>query len=46
MSMTDPFYMLASMSHLGREYNVWDIRVEIDFVEPGKGTITADIRIV
>ncbi|MGJ0183407.1 DUF4442 domain-containing protein [Corynebacterium glyciniphilum] len=45
LSMTDPFYMLASMARLGREYNVWDIKAEIDFVKPGRGTITADMRI-
>ncbi|MGO1947982.1 MAG: DUF4442 domain-containing protein [Mycobacteriaceae bacterium] len=45
LSMTDPFYMLASMSRLGRGYNVWDVRAEVDFVKPGRGTITADMRI-
>ena len=45
LSMTDPFFMLASMSRLGREYNVWDIRAEVEFVKPGKGKITADMRI-
>jgi len=24
---------------------VWDIRAEVDFIKPGKGTITADMRI-
>lgn len=45
MSMTDPFYMLASMSRLGRDYNVWDVGAEVSFVKPGTGTITADMRI-
>lgn len=45
MSMTDPFYMLASMARLGREYNVWDVKAEVEFVKPGRGTITADMRI-
>ena len=45
MTMTDPFYMLASMTRLGRSYNVWDVRAEVDFVKPGRGTITADMRI-
>ncbi|WP_291474824.1 DUF4442 domain-containing protein [Corynebacterium sp.] len=45
MSMTDPFYMLASMSRLGRNYNVWDIGAEVSFMKPGRGTITADMRI-
>lgn len=45
LSMTDPFYMLASMARLGRDYNVWDIKAEVDFVKPGRSTITADMRI-
>ena len=45
MSMTDPFFMLASMARLGKEYKVWDIRAEVEFVAPGRGTLTADMRI-
>lgn len=45
MSMTDPFYMLASMSRLGRDYMVWDVGAEVSFTKPGTGTITADMRI-
>lgn len=45
MSMTDPFFMLASMSRLGRDYNVWDIGAEVSFIKPGRGTITANMRI-
>ncbi|MGL4307057.1 MAG: DUF4442 domain-containing protein [Mycobacteriaceae bacterium] len=45
LSMTDPFYMLLSMSRLGREYQVWDVEAEVKFIKPGKGKITADMRI-
>ena len=44
-SMTDPFYMLASMTRLGRDYNVWDTAAEVSFTKPGRGKITADMRI-
>lgn len=45
MAMTDPFYMLASMQRLGTEYIVWDVRGEVEFRKPGKGTLTAEMRI-
>ena len=40
-AMTDPFYMLMLMHILGREYTVWDKSAAIDFMEPGRGTVTA-----
>ncbi|MGV0870209.1 DUF4442 domain-containing protein [Corynebacterium kalidii] len=45
MSMTDPFFMMASLTRLGNDYKVWDVRTEVDFKKPGKGTISADMRI-
>ena len=44
-AMTDPFFMLASMHRLGKEYRIWDTAGEIKFVKPGRGRITADMRI-
>ncbi|CAD5105825.1 DUF4442 domain-containing protein [Zestomonas carbonaria] len=44
-SMTDPFFMLMLMQHLGRDYIVWDQSASIDFVSPGKGPVYADFRI-
>ena len=45
MAMTDPFFMLASMARLGKDYIVWDVAGEAKFVKPGKGTITATMLI-
>jgi len=41
-SMTDPFYMLQLMAHLGKGYIVWDKAAYIDFKSPGKGTVYAE----
>ena len=40
-SMTDPFYMLMCIEHLGRDYIVWDKTATIRYKKPGKGTVTA-----
>lgn len=40
-AMSDPFWMLLVMKSLGREYIVWDKAAEIEFVKPGRGTVTA-----
>ncbi|MEX3504091.1 DUF4442 domain-containing protein [Corynebacterium sp. LK2510] len=45
MAMTDPFFMLASMVRLGRDYTVWDTAGQVEFLKPGKGTITATMEI-
>lgn len=44
-AMTDPWYMLMLFHNLGREYYVWDKRASIDYIAPGKGTVTAKFRI-
>lgn len=44
-SMTDPFYMLMLIQILGKDYVVWDKSACIDFVRPGRGTVTAEFRI-
>lgn len=44
-SMTDPFWMLMVLRHLGREHVVWDRAGEIDFVSPGRGTVYAEFRL-
>ncbi len=44
-AMTDPFWMLLVMHCLGRDYFVWDKAGEIEFVKPGRGTVSADFRI-
>ncbi|CAN0601777.1 unnamed protein product, partial [Ectocarpus sp. 12 AP-2014] len=40
-SMVDPMYMLLLMRKLGDDYIVWDKSASIDFIRPGKGTVTA-----
>ena len=40
-AMTDPFWMVLVMESLGRNYIVWDRAAEIEFLKPGRGTVTA-----
>lgn len=40
-AMTDPFYALMLMHRLGERYLVWDQAATIEFVTPGRGTLTA-----
>ena len=40
-AMTDPFYMLMLIHILGSEYIVWDKTSTIDYLAPGRGTVTA-----
>jgi len=44
-SMTDPFYMLMLMEHLGQDYIVWDKAATIRFRKHGKGTVRAEFRL-
>ena len=44
-SMTDPFYMLMLIKHLGPEYIVWDKAASIHFRKPGKGKVRAEFRL-
>jgi hypothetical protein len=40
-SMCDPFFMFILMWNLGDNYIVWDKSAKIDFILPGKNTVTA-----
>jgi acyl-coenzyme A thioesterase PaaI-like protein len=40
-AMTDPFYAIMLMHNLGREYLVWDKAGSIEYVAPGRGTVSA-----
>jgi acyl-coenzyme A thioesterase PaaI-like protein len=40
-SMTDPFYALMLIHRLGDRYLVWDQAASIEFVAPGRGTVSA-----
>ncbi len=40
-SMTDPFYAIMLLHNLGPEYLVWDQSGAIEYLTPGRGTVTA-----
>ncbi|MDE3090570.1 MAG: YiiD C-terminal domain-containing protein [Chloroflexota bacterium] len=40
-AMCDPWFMLMLMHHLGDGYIVWDKAATIQFLRPGRGTVTA-----
>lgn len=44
-AMTDPFWMLGLMNNLGRDYYVWDRAGAIEFLKPGRGTVSATFHI-
>ncbi len=44
-AMVDPFYMLMLIRILGKGYIVWDKSARIDFIKPGKGTVTARFQV-
>ena len=44
-AMCDPFLMLILLEHVGREYIVWDKAASIQFVKPGRGTVTATFHV-
>ena len=39
-AMTDPFYMMMLINNLGKQYIVWDKGAKIDFLKPGRGTLS------
>ncbi len=41
-SMSDPFYAILLLYHLGDEYYVWDKSSSIDFIRPSKNEVRAD----
>lgn len=44
-AMTDACYMVMLMTVLGKGYYVWDRRASIDYLKPGRGTVTARFKI-
>jgi acyl-coenzyme A thioesterase PaaI-like protein len=40
-AMTDPFFTLLLLHRLGGRYVVWDQAARIDFLAPGRGTVSA-----
>jgi acyl-coenzyme A thioesterase PaaI-like protein len=44
-TMCDPMYMLMLLNILGNDYIVWDKAASIEYVKPGRTTVTAEFRI-
>lgn len=44
-AMTDPIYMVMLMTHLGRDYIVWDKAASIRFRKPGRSDLFAEFAI-
>jgi len=44
-AMVDPFYVLMFVAILGPGHLVWDKAAKIEFLRPGKGTVTAKFRL-
>ena len=44
-AMCDPWFMLILMRTLGTDYIVWDKAASIQFLQPGRGTVTATFHI-
>jgi acyl-coenzyme A thioesterase PaaI-like protein len=44
-AMTDPFFALLLMHRLGSRYLVWDQAARIDFIAPGRGTVSTRFRL-
>jgi acyl-coenzyme A thioesterase PaaI-like protein len=44
-AMCDPWFVLIMMRVLGPEYVVWDKTASIQFIKPGRGTVTATFHI-
>lgn len=44
-AMTDPFFVFILILNLGDDYIIWDKSASIDFKQPGKGKVYADMNI-
>lgn len=44
-SMTDPFFALILIEHLGEDYEIWDKAATIHFKKPGRGKVFANFKI-
>jgi len=44
-TMTDPFYALMLLHRLGPGYHVWDHSAAIEYLKPGRGTVTAHFEL-
>jgi Domain of unknown function (DUF4442) len=44
-AITDAFYMLMLLHHLGDDYIIWDKSATIRYRKPGRGTVRAEFRL-
>jgi acyl-coenzyme A thioesterase PaaI-like protein len=44
-AMSDPFWMLLILHHLGKDHYVWDKAGTIDFVAPGRSDVYAHFKL-
>lgn len=44
-SMCDPWFVFLFLDGLGPGYSVWDKAATIEFLKPGRGTVTARFRV-
>ncbi len=44
-TMCDPMYMLMLLNILGNDFIVWDKSASIEYLRPGRSTVTAEFRI-
>lgn len=44
-AMVDPHLMILLMQRLGPGYTVWDKSATIDFLKPGRGVVSATVRV-
>ncbi|MDO5740656.1 MAG: DUF4442 domain-containing protein, partial [Ornithinimicrobium sp.] len=44
-AMTDPFWMVMILRNLGPGYVVWDKAAQIEFVAPGRASVTASFEL-
>ena len=44
-AMTDPFFAIMVFRNLGNDYLVWDKSGSIDYIAPGRGTVSAHFHL-
>ncbi|MEB4613414.1 DUF4442 domain-containing protein [Leucobacter sp. M11] len=45
LSLTDPFFAIMLLHHLGKDHYVWDRAVEAEFIAPGRTALTAHFAV-
>lgn len=44
-AMTDPFWMIPLLHHLGRDHHVWDRAAEIEFIKATREDVFAEFKL-